>query len=218
MYVAPATRNEIRIFFLLSMASILAPLLIAWDLHRFDNVDQILPWSVSLLGVAHTFVLVGLLRFIRIDRIRASRYVIFCMLFPIWGLFVGGCGLFWIFFPLPIILCSLIWGCVLSYLLENKYVIAVFFVVGLAPLITLYSVSIRNGNGIPEWYLEGIIVLWHVPASFAIFILGLRRRSVLSKLSTARCQACGYDCVGIEEQRVCPECGGEQIGVISAVV
>lgn len=211
LYVPPPTRNEIRVFFLLSIVSIVAAVLIAWDYHRFNSVDWIFPWSIAMLGIAHAFVFIGMLRFIRVQNRRMIEYAAACVLFPVWGFIVGLGGCLNI---LPIVLCSTVWGFVLGYLLESKLAVFLFFVLGLAPLIAWRYISASSLGGMPLWYFEGTIVMWHVPASFTILILGIRRRAILSKLSTARCQFCGYDCIGIEEQGGCPECGSSEIDTL----
>tara|TARA_A100001391_G_C5043448_1_gene271507 strand:- start:655 stop:1257 length:603 start_codon:yes stop_codon:yes gene_type:complete len=181
MYIAPSTLNERLVFYLLALASMIAALLIVWDLQQLakNNNYSSFPWSLTLVGVAHAFVFVGLLRFVHASRLEIFKNTVYCVLFPLWGSMLGACGMLNI---LPIVLCSLVWGIGLWELLEDRLAIVLFFLIGFIPLVVVFSVS-DDYIIDSDWYLRVAVGLWHIPAAVAILVLGFRRRSMLTKIS-----------------------------------
>jgi len=181
MYIAPSTLNERLVFYLLAFISMIAALLIVWHMHIWDwnTGEWLLPWSLFLLGVAHAFVFVGLLRFVHASRLDIFKNTVYCILFPLWGSMLGACGMLNI---LPIVLCSLVWGIGLWELLEDRLAIVLFFLIGFIPLVVVFSVS-DDYIIDSDWYLRVAVGLWHIPAAVAILVLGFRRRSMLTKIS-----------------------------------
>lgn len=198
-YLPPPTKLEKRFLYISAFVSAAIGIGVAYSIWDSSKVDAII-----FLGLAHAVVFVATGIFIHANRTQIVLYGIVCLLFPIWGTFLGVCGMY-IF---SAFLCSLLWGGIVADLLGQRLAFGIFAIIGIIPTFKiLYPFTYSNSGGITDVWFPLEIGYWHVAASIALVYLGLRKRKELALLIQDQCPVFDYSLVGLPKDTICPECG-----------
>jgi len=198
-YLAPPTHGEKFVLWSAAVVSGVAGCLLAWGMMSQGDT----PWAFLLLGVAHAFVFGAALWFIGANKRSQAVMLLVCVLFPLWGIYLGMCG----FFLFSAFLCSTVWGAFLWYLTGDRWAIYSMMIVGILPTVGIFVVGALNNRIIPEWYFPAQIAYWHVAAACAVAVLALRGRTMLGLIGQEACTVCQYPMKDLPSGSPCPECG-----------
>lgn len=156
-------------------------------------------------GLVHLIVLIPSLLMTRVSATTLVITSALCILFPLWGFFVGiPCVGTWATF-----MCSFIWGLFLMVSLRRPAAVVVMLFVGLtANLLSWGSESIRNADMLyePFEHLGPSYAAWFMLMGVAMPIIMYTKPAPRYKGKDI-CRDCGYSLAGLDPSAVCPECG-----------
>lgn len=192
-YRPPPTHAEKFVLWSAAVTSGVAGCLLAWGMMSQGDT----PWALLLLGVAHAFVLGAALWFIGANKRSQAVMLLVCVLFPLWGTYLGMCG----FYLFSTFLCSLVWGVLLAYVFDSRSGFWALFVIGLLP-----TPAFLLGMD-PDSVMLITIAYWHVAAAGTVAVLAQRRRAELGLVGQEPCKVCNYPMKDLPSGSPCPECG-----------
>ena len=164
--------------------------------------------AYAAIGFAHLIVFLPAMLYSEQRWYNIVTASILCVLFPIWGGFVG---LVTVGIAAPLV-CSMIWGGVLVAALRRPIAFPTMLVVGLISNgILFFPVKLSGGQyGLdPDAQFGMTFYAWYIAMLFAVpFVMHHKHIPPRPRFSGKDiCPACGYSLVGLGREPVCPECG-----------